>query len=243
MTDTAPPLPPSDAAAHVVVDDLASIDLDDDTRHHLFRVRRLRAGAVCTATDGIGGWRRCVLTTDGLDPTGEVVTVPAPTPPVTIAFALTKGDRPETVIQKLTELGVDRIVPFRADHSVVRWDEAKRASQHARWSTIARGAVEQSRRVRMPRIDPVTDLDTIVTLGAARLDRGGAPPSLARNVVAVGPEGGWSAEERERLRTVVGIGENVLRAETAALTAGGILCALRSGTVREPAEFSTERGK
>ena len=95
----------------------------------------------------------------------------------------------------------------------------------------------------MPEIDPVVALDAVVGLGAARLDRGGPPPTIARNVVAVGPEGGWSREERARLPTVVGIGENVLRAETAALTAGGILCALRSGIVRESTEISTERGK
>lgn len=236
-------LPPSDAAAHVVVDDLESVVLTDDAHHHLVRVRRLRAGTSCTATDGAGSWRRCALTARGLEPSGEIVRVPAPTPPVTIAFALTKGDKPETVIQKLTELGVDRIVPFRADHSVVRWDHDKAVAQHARWVVIARSAVEQSRRVRLPAIDPIADVDSVVGLGAARLDRGGPPPSLARNVLAVGPEGGWSADERDRLPSVVGIGENVLRAETAALTAGGILCALRSGTVRERPDFSTERGK
>lgn len=237
------PLPPSDAAAHVVVDDLAALDLDGDARHHLFRVRRLRPGTACTATDGAGAWRACVLTDRGLDPTGDVVAVAAPATSVTIAFALTKANKPETVIQKLTELGVDRIVPFRADHSVVRWDESKAIAHHGRWAMIARGAVEQSRRVRLPEIDPVGDIGAVAALGAARLDRGGPPPSLARNVVAVGPEGGWSADERKRLRTVVGIGENVLRAETAALTAGGILCALRSEIVRESGHFSTERGK
>lgn len=245
MTGSAsrPPLPPSEVPAHVVVDDLASLDLDDAAHHHLFRVRRLRSGSSCTATDGAGSWRMCVLTDDGVDPDGPVVSVPAPAPPVTIAFALTKGNKPETVVQKLTELGVDRIVPFRADHSVVRWDESKAAAQHARWVAIARGAVEQSRRIWLPEVDPVAGLDDVAALGAARLERGGPPPTIARNVLAVGPEGGWSADERDRLRSVVGMGDNVLRAETAALTAGGVLCALRSGIVRESGVTSTERGK
>ncbi len=227
--------PPAAAAAHVVVDDVAAPTLDDDAAHHLFRVRRLTAGTACTVTDGEGRWRPCRLTQEhGLEVDGAVVAVPRPTPSITIAFALTKADKPEVVVQKLTELGVDRIVPFRADHSVVRWDDRKAAAQHARWEAIARGAVEQSRGVWLPTVDAVTDVDAVAALGAARLDRGGSPPSLGQSVVAVGPEGGWSAPERDRLPSVVEVAANVLRAETAALTAGGILCALRSGLVREP---------
>lgn len=236
--------PPADADAHVVVDDIAAPALDDDTTHHLLRVRRLGDGSVCTVTDGAGRWRRCRLTASGgLEPDDETVTVPAPAPAITIAFALTKGDKPEVVIQKLSELGVDRIVPFRAERSVVRWDAGKAAAQHRRWVTIARGAVEQSRGVWLPAIDPVGDVDEVVALGASRLDRDGSGPSLARSVLAVGPEGGWSDRERDRLPSAVAVGTNVLRAETAALTAGGILCALRSELVREHDQFSTERGK
>jgi 16S rRNA (uracil1498-N3)-methyltransferase len=235
--------PPSDAAAHVVVDDVDAPMLDDAAGHHLRRVRRLAAGTACTVTDGRGAWRRCRLTASAVFETdGPVVRTGRPTPPITIAFALTKAGKPETVVQKLTELGVDSIVAFRAAHSVVRWDEAKAAAQHARWEAIARGAVEQSRGVWLPTIGPVGDVDAVAALGAARLDRGGEAPSLTRCVLAVGPEGGWSDEERIRLPSVVGCADNVLRAETAALTAGGILCALRSDLVREPPDSSTERG-
>src|SRR3546814_15377913 len=58
----------------------------------------------------------------------EVAEVPAAAPELTVAFALVKGDKPELVVQKLTELGIDRIEPLRAERSVVRWDEAKAAS-------------------------------------------------------------------------------------------------------------------
>ncbi|WP_436792683.1 RsmE family RNA methyltransferase [Actinospongicola halichondriae] len=235
--------PPAKAAAHVVVADVERPELDDDAAHHLFRVRRLTAGTECTVTDGKGRWRPCRLTADGLDVDGEVVAVERPSPPITIAFALTKSDKPEVVVQKLTELGVDRIVPFRADHSVVRWDDRKAATQRARWQAIARGAVEQSRGVWLPEVDAVTDVVAVAALGASRLDRGGSGPSLARSVLAVGPEGGWSDAERDQLPSVVEIAANVLRAETAALTAGGILCALRSGLVQEWGKTSTERGK
>ncbi len=233
MTESGSPglLPPADAAAHVVVAALDDPVLDEETKHHLFRVRRLRAGDTCTATDGAGSWRLCRLNAAGIEPVCDSVTVQAPTPPITVAFALTKGHKPEIVIQKLAELGVDRITAFRAEHSVVRWDSAKADAQHARWTSIARGAVEQSRGVWLPAIDPVGDIDAVVAMGACRLDRGGERPSLERSVVAVGPEGGWSDSERERLPSVVEISGNVLRSETAAITAGGILCALRSDLV------------
>ncbi len=237
-------LPPADADAHALVDDIETPALDDAAIHHLLRVRRLRDGAACTVTDGAGAWRSCRLRAAGeIEVDGDVVRVDRPSPQITIAFALTKANKPEIVVQKLTELGVDRIAAFHADHTVVRWDDAKARTQHARWEAIARGAVEQSRGVWVPAIEPVGDVGSVAALGAARLDRGGETPSLARSVLAVGPEGGWSAEERERLPTVVECAVNVVRAETAALTAGGILCALRSGLVREAPDFSTERGK
>ncbi len=234
--------PPADVAAHVLVADVGNPTLDDAAVHHLVRVRRLTRGTPCTVTDGNGAWRRCRLTsTATLEVVGDPVSVAKPSPPITIAFALTKANKPETVVQKLTELGVDRIVPFRAEHSVVRWDDDKAESQHRRWGLVARGAVEQSRGVWLPTIDPVGDVDTVAALGAARLDRGGSPPSLARSVVAVGPEGGWSDRERDRLPSAVEVMGNVLRAETAALTAGGMLCALRSGLVREVDKVPTDR--
>lgn len=236
--------PPGGTAPHVLVEAVDDPAVDDGTRHHLLRVRRLRHGADLTVTDGAGSWRWCRLRGDGtLEPSGEVERVPRPDPPVTVAFALTKGDKPELVVQKLTEVGVDRIVPFRAARSVVRWDDERAAAHHRRWVAIARGAVAQSRRCWVPEIDPLSDLDDLVGLGAVPVDRGGAPPSLARSVVAVGPEGGWERDERDRLGPAVGLGPLVLRAETAAVTAGVVLCSLRSGLVRETPADAAATGK
>ena len=60
---------------------------------------------------------------------------------------------------------------------------------------------------------------------------GGVRPTLADTVVAVGPEGGWDDDERSRRGVGIGLGANVLRAETAAVVAGTVLCALRAGVV------------
>ena len=75
---------------------------------------------------GAGRWRPCRLTSGPLlEIAGATVGEPRPEPPITVAFALVKGERPELVVQKLTELGVDRIMPFVAGRSVVRWEPGR----------------------------------------------------------------------------------------------------------------------
>lgn len=224
------PEPPDGAAPHVLVDDVEVPVLADDALHHLAKVRRLRDGDTLTVTDGHGAWRAVRFRgRSEVEPDGPVIAVPAPRPEVTVAFALTKSDKPDLVVQKLTELGVDRIVPFRADRSVVRWDETKAARQHERLVAIARSACEQSHRCWLPIVAPVTDVADLAARGAVRLERGPVAISLDRPVVAVGPEGGWSDPERAALPDAVGLGPHVLRAETAAITAGALLGAMRSG--------------
>ncbi|MEY2469893.1 MAG: rRNA (uracil1498-N3)-methyltransferase [Actinomycetota bacterium] len=220
-------------AAHVFVDDLVQPVLVEDDAHHLGRVLRLRDGEAVTAADGVGKWRPCRFTGGALEATGDVVVTEKPAPTVTIAFALTKGDKPELVIQKLTELGVDRIVPLLAGHTVVRWDEAKAARNAERFRAVARSAAMQSRRAWLPQVDGVT---TLGELAAAVTDLalahpGGLPLSPASTVVAVGPEGGWTDDELTAVDRHVDLGGTTLRAETAALSAGVLLTALRDGRV------------
>jgi 16S rRNA (uracil1498-N3)-methyltransferase len=233
---------PSDLrpAAFVFVDDLGSPAPDDADRHHLARVLRLRAGEVVVASDGRGGWRPCVVSSNPghdvvLEPTGEVVVEPEPAPAVTVGFALTKGDRPEWVVQKLTEVGVDLILPVAAARSVVRWDGAKADRNHERLTAVAREAAMQCRRPRLPEVGRPTSLaDALARSGAAALCEAGAPqrPSLRCPALFVGPEGGWSADELDLGAESVGLGPTTLRAETATISAGVLLCALRSATVR-----------
>ncbi|TMK82626.1 MAG: RNA methyltransferase, partial [Actinobacteria bacterium] len=67
--------------------------------------------------------------------------------------------------------------------------------------------------------------------GAALAEPDGDAPSLDRPLVLVGPEGGWTEEEASAPLARVGLGPTVLRAETAAVAAGTLLCALRAGVV------------
>src|SRR4051812_45237865 len=111
------------ASAHLFVDPSAgealaeTLDIGGEDGHHLIRVLRLRVGETVTVADGAGGWRPYALGAIApggavrLDATGEPGVEPVMTPRLAVAFALTKGDKPELVVQKLTELGVDRILP------------------------------------------------------------------------------------------------------------------------------------
>ena len=223
----------SGAKAHVFVADLVAPELDSRDRHHLEMVLRLRAGEVVTASDGAGRWVACRFAgrAAGLEVDGEVAFEPAADPTVTIAFAPPKGDRPEWAVQKLTELGVDRIVPLMAARSVVRWNGGEPASAPvARLRRIVREAAMQSRRVWLPVVDDPLPFAAAAAMPRAALAvAGGDPPSLDRPLVLVGPEGGWDDDELAAGLPTVGLGPNVLRTETAAVVAGTLLVALRSG--------------
>ena len=232
MSGAAPAAPDGRGGPHVFVADLAAPEPSDADRHHLERVLRLRAGEPLTVGDGAGRWvpARYGAT---LEVAGPVVAVERPSPAVAVAVALVKGTRPELAVQKLTEAGVDEVILFQAARSVVRWDGDRRARHLERLTQVARSAAEQSRRVWLPEVIVVDDLAAVVDRHPAmvRADRGGAPPDLDRPTIAVGPEGGWTDEERELVPDAVALGGPVLRAETAAVAAGVLLGALRSGIV------------
>ena len=219
------------------VDDLDAPTLRPDDRHHLERVVRLRAGDALVVGDGAGRWRPAAFGPT-IEPVGPIEEAPTPSPSIGVGFALVKGDKPELVVQKLTELGVDLIVPFRAARSVVRWDAAKATKGGERLRAVARSAAEQCHRPWLPEVGDITDLDALLGAGAhigpiALADRDGGLPSLDHPFVLVGPEGGWADEERAAAgrRNVpnVVVGAHVLRAETAAVTVGALLTALRDG--------------
>lgn len=228
-------VPAAPARAHVFVADLSRPELSAADRHHLERVLRLRPGEAITVSDGAGRWRPCTFRPGGtVDDPGETVEESRPQPQVTVAFALTKGERPEWTVQKLTELGVDRIVPFLADRSVVRWDSQRAPTQSERWRRIAREASSQSRRLWLPEVEDIRSfVEVAARPGAALAAADGRPPSLDHPLVLVGPEGGWSPGELAAAAALprIVLGAQVLRAETAAVTAGALLCGLRLGVV------------
>jgi 16S rRNA (uracil1498-N3)-methyltransferase len=206
------------AAAHVVVDDVSTPILDDPDAHHVFRVLRVADGEIVSVTDGRGSWRLCRASGGSLETITDVEVEPPSAAPVTIGVAIPKSDRPEWIVQKLTELGVDRIVWLHAERSVVRWDERRAAKHLAKLGRVAVEAVHQCRRVRVPVIDgPVTAVDFLP--GAVAAEPGGRPDDGRDRVVAIGPEGGWTDRELAVAADLVSFGPTVLRVETAALIA------------------------
>ena len=225
------------ASAHVYVPDLPDIlELDGDDAHHLSRVLRLRGGEVVTAADGAGRWRPYVVSTGvRLEATGPEQREPELRPGLAIAFALTKGDKPELAVQKLTELGVDRILPVLAERSIARPDPARAGSQAQRWRRVAREAGRQCRRARLPEVAELSPLASLVGHPALMVaDRSGAPltapvAGTGEVLVVVGPEGGLTGTELELLAPTsrLGLGPHILRAETAAVATAAVFAVFR----------------
>ncbi len=218
------------AATHVIVDDVTSPVLAVDDHHHLVRVLRLRDGENVSVTDGRGAWRVCAWSDGTLRPVSDVVRETSRAP-LGVAFALCKSDKPETIVQKLTELGVDTIVPFVSARSVVKWDADKADRNLERWRKVAREAVMQSRQVFAPTIEAlmgsVDELVRIHGAGLAVAEPGGGVVNDGVSMIAVGPEGGFTDDELALFGSSVGLPGGVLRAETAAVVAGTMLVARR----------------
>jgi len=210
-----------------------------ETRHYLADVLRLAPGAEVEVFDGRGG-RYAGRLAEGLDAIllGPREEVPGPPTEITLLFALSKGEKLDLVVQKATELGVARIVPFAAERSVVRLDGAKGADRARRWTRIAEEAARQCGRADVPEVRAPSSLeDALASLppGTAILSfqPGGAGLAAAavgdgrRLAVVVGPEGGLTTEELESCAragaTAVSLGPRILRAETAAIVAVAVV--------------------
>jgi 16S rRNA (uracil1498-N3)-methyltransferase len=218
---------PGAGAAHAFVTDLDQPELDDADRHHFERVLRLRPGTSLTIADGQGRWR-VVRFGPELEPDGPIEEEPRVQPEIGVGFAVAKGDRPELVVQKLTELGVDLIQPLATDRGVVRWDGERADRHHERLVRVAREAAMQCRRASLPEVAPLAPFARIAARpGVAMATLGGQRPTLAHPFVLVGPEGGWSDGELSRALPQVGLAPYVLRSETAAIVAGALLVAAR----------------
>src|SRR5205807_175313 len=178
---------PADAAAsaHLFVESAAEltdvVDVTGEDGHHLARVLRLRVGETVTVADGSGGWRPYRIGGIGavvrLDATAGPEREPALSPGLAVAFALTKGDKPELVVQKLTELGVDRILPVLSERSVVRPDPGRAAANLSRWRRVALEAARQCRRSRLPEVSELAPIDTLAAHPGIVIAEWGAPPA------------------------------------------------------------------
>ena len=221
------------------------VEVDGDEAHHAVAVRRLRAGEQVVLTDGLGtSVTGAVASTGKRLFTVEVSTVssdPRPEPAITVVQALPKGERGELAVEVLTEVGVDRVVPWAASRSVAVWKGERAVKSHAKWQATAREAAKQSRRSWLPTVTPLAstaDLAAVVAeadLAVVLHEDATAPlsaidvPASGRIVVVVGPEGGIAPDELAVLTEagahVVRLGAEVLRTSTAGVVAVAALLA------------------
>jgi 16S rRNA (uracil1498-N3)-methyltransferase len=157
---------------------------------------------------------------------------------IVLCAALIKFDRFEWMIEKVTELGVAEIVPVETVRSERGLERAAR-KRVERWRRIAVEASQQSRRAHLPEVhEPVSFQDALSWEAIHRyaLDEnpGGVPLTRTHGAsdtitLLVGPEGGWTEEERAAFTTSgwtrVSLGPLILRAETAAIAALAIVAA------------------
>lgn len=221
-----------------------ALTLTGPDAHHL-HVRRARPGEVIHVGDGAGRVLDAVI--DSID--GQTVAatiqndsfVAPPETRITVFQGLAKSGKVDWVVEKLVELGVDKVVVFAAGRSVPVWDDSKARSVRARWERVAHAASKQSRRAWLPAIGGplgraemleqvraipavlVADPQAEVSLRAVLADLGPVPEAG----IVIGPEGGLEREEIGQLidagATAAGLGAQILRTETAGLAVAAVL--------------------
>lgn len=222
-----------------------AVTLPQAAYHHLVVVLRRIRGDTVTLFNGRGGEYRVALETVGKRSVVARVLehhdVARESPlSVTLAQAVSKGERMDFTIQKAVELGIAEIQPLVTDRVVVRLNEERWQRKQEHWQSVAVSACEQCGRTRVPRIAPVMDLRdwlSAAPAGALRLVLAPGAAALAPRrtpgqpvVLLVGPEGGLSEMEL-KLADLAGfsamaLGPRVLRTETAGMVALTVLQSL-----------------
>jgi 16S rRNA (uracil1498-N3)-methyltransferase len=219
---------------------------------HLIRVLRAQAGMECDMVAGDRVWRAVISGVSGdavrFTLLSEVKADPAL--PVTVLLSIFKFDRMEWIIEKATELGAQRFIPMTARRSEKHLAQAAPARVE-RWRRLAREAAKQSRRSDVPVVEDVISLKSAVNIRPAHpglslllaeqersqtlhatLQAALQQPTMENPAVhfAVGPEGGWAAEEEALFQSEgwqsVSLGPRILRAETAGITAMAVIAAV-----------------
>ncbi len=224
------------AVALVHVADLGMCVLSAQDQHHLFRVLRVRDEESIAVTDGRGRWRMTVAHSGTLVPTGEIQ-MEAPMDPCEIFVAIPKADRPEWIVQKLTETGVTKICWLHTERSVVRWNSERATAQRERLHKVAVAAALQSRRVWFPLVEGPIPAASVLG-DVAICEPNGRSLRSGDFRLAIGPEGGWSDSELALGGEQVSLGSQILRVETAAVMAASVLAYLRE--IHEPQTLRPE---
>jgi len=220
------------------------ITLQPKEARYIFKVLRLGPGDKVMVFDGEGGEYLAEICEDYQGGvylvTREEVRLERESPlKITLGQALLKGEKMKFVIQKATELGAHRIVPITTSRSVPILQQGQEVLRVQRWRKIAQEAAKQCGRSVVPHVEQINELEAFLSQGAgAKLILWEEEPTSLREVLAeitpssgitllIGPEGGFSEDEVSLAQAhgfiVAGLGERILRAETAVLSVLSIL--------------------
>ena len=209
-----------------------------ETAHHLGRVLRAEPGQLYELSDGKRVWLARIeeVKRDRVEfSLAEELASGEPLFQTELLLAIVKFDAFEFALEKATELGVSRIVPLvaaRSEKSLL----ARAPKRAERWKKILLEASQQSRRLGIPELAPLTRLEAALSSHSGRLkillsERPEAPSlrgileaqNAAAAVLAIGPEGGWADAELQRAEThgfrEASLGRLILRTETAVIAA------------------------
>ena len=209
-----------------------------DRAHHLGVVLRAQEGQLYELSDGT---RVCLgriekVARDNVEfALLEELPAEAPKLRVVLLLSVVKFDAFEWAIEKATELGVTEIVPLAAARSE-KGLVAAAEKRSERWRKIVLEAAQQSRRVKLPILRPVARPEAAFAalgdrLGILLSERVDAPAlrvvlndrAASQVVLAIGPEGGWTNEERDAAVNArfheASLGRLILRTETAVVAA------------------------
>lgn len=157
---------------------------------------------------------------------------------LTVAISLVQEQKFDLILQKMTELGVNEIIPVKTERSIVKIDSSKEEKKLIRWTSICKEASEQSKRTTIPTINNITSLKEIInykkqlnlicSLNNNTKPLGNYLSQDINNILfIIGPEGGFSAEEENFLIEngfkATTLGKRVLRVETAAIYIASII--------------------
>jgi len=204
-----------------------------DEHHHL-SVARAEVGELVEVLDGQGGaWTSEVLAATRKETVLRVVEkrqIQRTGPEIILAMSLIKPSAFELALEKAVEVGVTRFIPMIAHRS-----NPTPGRRTDRWVRIGIEAAKQSKRYYLAVIDEPAKFEHILDISAATkivfAERGGGPlkSALAGSpaLYLIGPEGGWTDEELEAARlkdfNLVGLGDTILRSETAAIVGAALL--------------------
>jgi 16S rRNA (uracil1498-N3)-methyltransferase len=201
---------------------------------------RARPGALLTVVAPDHSWYRARLLPErdgawACRPFQRLVAAAESPARLVVCQALPDKERFELVLEKLTELGVSRIVPFTCSRSTTLEERDARQRKSHRWPDLLLAAARQCRRGMIPELAPVQSFDDLLAGSAdppGVLLYEGAAPLFLRQVLRerprslrliIGPEGGFTPEEVEQATArgcrIVSLGGRVLRTETAAIVA------------------------